>query len=169
MAEFEFRIGCTYQIDRLLPSYVQFAMLHLLINYDIIALVGWPRNPPLTSSASALDEYGNYCDKNCDFSWKAESENDGYDHTAPIGNFRASGLGLHDMSGNVWEWCWDWYGDYSSGSVEHPRGAVSGTGRVLRGGSWPSFPAYLRVAYRSDDVPSSRNRNLGFRLSRTTM
>jgi formylglycine-generating enzyme required for sulfatase activity len=56
--------------------------------------------------------------------------------THPVGTKAANSLGIYDMSGNVWEWCWDWYGGYSSGSQTDPRGAVSGAIRVFRGGSW---------------------------------
>lgn len=73
-------------------------------------------------------------------------------------------LGIYDMSGNVWEWCSDWYGSYSSMVQTDPSGAGSGSCRVDRGGSWSSSARYCRVAFRSYCAPDGRNGNLGFRL-----
>ena len=86
--------------------------------------------------------------------------------THPVKTKAGNSLGLYDMSGNVWEWCWDWYGGYSSGAQTDPSGASSGTYRVLRGGSWVIGAGYVRVADRSYGTPSSRNGSLGFRLVR---
>ena len=71
------------------------------------------------------------------------------------------------MHGNVWELCLDWYGDYPKGDVTDPKGPETGTGRVNRGGSWFVEPHLIRSAFRSGDVPSGRNANLGFRVSMT--
>ena len=73
-------------------------------------------------------------------------------------------LGLYDMSGNVYEWCSDYYGDYSSGSQTNPTGPSSGSGRVLRGGSWYGGARNCRVSNRSGFDPASRSYNSGFRL-----
>ena len=67
---------------------------------------------------------------------------------------------------NVWEWCWDWYGDYSSGDQTDPIGAASGTDRVLRGGSWFISTARLRSALRIIYAPMIRYDILGFRVVR---
>ena len=86
--------------------------------------------------------------------------------TTPVGRFPANAWGLHDMHGNVWEWCWDWKGAYATGAQNNPSGAVSGEFRVLRGGSWFVVGEGLRSAYRSDYIPGIRIDHIGFRIVR---
>ncbi|WP_133512478.1 SUMF1/EgtB/PvdO family nonheme iron enzyme [Candidatus Thiosymbion oneisti] len=89
------------------------------------------------------------------------------DRTRPVGERCANAWGLYDMHGNVWEWCGDWFADYSADFEQDPHGPESGSTRVVRGGSWVSDASGCRSAYRHRNGPSYCNNDLGFRLSRT--
>lgn len=89
--------------------------------------------------------------------------------SSPVGSFAPNGYGLYDMTGNMSEWCWDWYGDYVAGSPANPRGAVSGRGRAFRGGGWNSIAGYCRLASRSNNYPESLNNGRGFRVARSSV
>ena len=93
------------------------------------------------------------------FNW-----DDGYLYTAPVGSFKANAFGLHDMHGNVWECCEDWYGFYQGGSQADPGGPPNGEYRVLRGGPWYNDPGGLRSAYRGGTHPGTRYNYNGFRV-----
>jgi len=85
--------------------------------------------------------------------------------TTPVGTFPANAWGLHDMHGNLWQWCQDWYAaEYPKNDVTDPQGPEKGTLRVLRGGSWYSYPEYCRSAFRFRYVPGGRSGIYGCRL-----
>ena len=98
-----------------------------------------------------------------DVAWYKETTND--KGTRDVKTKQANELGLYDMSGNVWEWCQDWYGEYSGGSQTNPTGATTGSRRVCRGGSWGYRDGFCRVAVRDGDSLGSRRSYLGLRLA----
>jgi formylglycine-generating enzyme required for sulfatase activity len=101
-----------------------------------------------------------------DYAWYWENVVE--ERTRPVGNKRSNAWGLHDLHGNVWEWCEDWFSEYSPEAQQDPGGPESGFHRVIRGGSWRIVAGYCRSAYREWIEPSSRYDDLGFRLSRTS-
>jgi len=103
------------------------------------------------------------------FDWPASACDDGYDQTAPVGSFRANAFGLHDVSGNLWEWVEDfWHDNYEGAPTEGSAWVErNNSRRVPRGGSWVNSPDSLRSARRNLSLPGNRGPYLGFRVSRT--
>lgn len=90
--------------------------------------------------------------------------NNSEDMTHDAGSKKANELGLYDMSGNVFEWVWDWYDDYSATAQTNPTGSSTGSYRVLRGGSWGNNASYVRAANRCSLTPSFQYSFIGIRV-----
>ncbi len=112
-------------------------------------------------------DLANFADKNTVFAWSDREIDDGYPESSPVGAFPlgASPFGIEDLSGNVWEWCIDYFEAYRGIPKVNPRGPKTGSKRVYRGGSWKSRFNSLRATARGSNAPSFLCNDLGFRIA----
>lgn len=113
----------------------------------------------------------NFCDANCFGEDRDGTVDDGHQDTAPVASYDAgrSQMGMYNMSGNVWEWVFDWYSAtyYADSEEINPFGPANGEAKVIRGGSWLSTAEEVSVTYRSRYVPEVVRANIGFRCAMT--
>ncbi|MDA8523710.1 formylglycine-generating enzyme family protein [Acidovorax sp. NCPPB 4044] len=122
---------------------------------------------------AALPRHANTFDRDAAPHWprwqaQAVPGHDGHAFTAPVASYPPNAFGLHDMSGNAWEWVSDWHDDdaYAHAPRDDPQGPATGTVRVRRGGSWHTWPLYARCTYRNWNSPETRYTLVGMRLVR---
>lgn len=108
----------------------------------------------------------NFADRRTAFAWRDATIDDGWAETSPVGAYPrgASPCGAEDMAGNVFEWCLDFFDAYRARSRVNPRGPMSGTKRVYRGGSWKSRANSLRTSARAFNSPEYASNDVGFRI-----
>jgi len=129
----------------------------------------------INKEESSATEFGNIADRAFHEQYPNDAYtivfNDGFSFTSPVGSFIPNEIGLYDMSGNVWEWCADWFdADFylKENDQNNPINMINAQHRVYRGGGWISTPDNCQTWNRSSNSPGFRNRNLGFRFSKKT-
>lgn len=145
--------------------------------YDIQGqTVTWPKGldcPGYRLPTEAEWEYAARADQKTEYAGSDQLDEVGWyldnsqRRTQLVASKKPNAWGLYDLSGNVWEWTWDWYASYQKGPISDPMGPDKGQGRVLCGGAWSGIAVFARVAYRGFDHPGDRNRDIGFRVARS--
>ncbi len=115
-------------------------------------------------SPSGLSRYANFSDKKSNLQGADNEYDDGFEFTAPVASYSANAWGFHEMHGNVFEWCKDWYGKHTSDAVVNPVGPSIGKERIFRGGSWALPGVFTRSARRDKNQSILKSGFLGFRL-----
>jgi formylglycine-generating enzyme required for sulfatase activity len=124
----------------------------------------WADADSITHSRANYDSESNWAyDLSPTRGCHPDFQTEGVPYTSPVGHFAPNGYGLHDMAGNVCEWCWDRYGLYGALPETDPRGPATGSYRLIRGGGWSSEAASCRAASRSSGSPAISTAYLGFR------
>lgn len=116
------------------------------------------------NTPKGISKHANFADKNSNMQGAQKEYDDGFEFTAPAGSFPANPWGFHEMHGNVFEWCSDWYGIHGPAVVSDPKGPMKGTERIFRGGCWALPTIFSRSARRDKNVPILESAFLGFRL-----
>jgi formylglycine-generating enzyme required for sulfatase activity len=116
---------------------------------------------PFSTGYNLTTSQANY---NGNFPYNNNAKGDYKQKTLPVGSYEPNAWGLYDMHGNVWEWCSDWYWEFSGAAQTNPQGPATGSYRVFRGGCWYGNALDCRSANRRSNSPSGRGRDMGFRL-----
>ncbi|WP_254047794.1 formylglycine-generating enzyme family protein [Prevotella sp. P5-92] len=160
---------CQKFIDKLNNLTGRYFRLPTEAEWEYASYGGNKGNGTQYSGSNNIDEVAWYW-QNCgdkylsgDWDWNKIEKNNCKPH--PVKTKKANELGIYDMSGNVWEWCQDWYGSYESNAQTNPTGPDSGTRRVTRGGSWNNYARGCRSAVRYSNSPEGRDDYLGLRLA----
>ena len=121
------------------------------------------------NSPAEMPKNANFSDKSSKLQGNDIDYDDGFEYTAPVGSFPPNAWGFHDMHGNVFEWCSNWYEKPTAMAVRDPLGPTLGTEKVFRGGSWALPGIFMRSARREKNLPILESGFLGFRVSLRTI